>query len=173
MIIALYRGLSPLSWAIRKFTRSDYSHAALVDDYGRCWDMWYPQGMRILAHPYEGHTRGTRIDYYAVIGMDDEMSRRVASFLGDHLGAKYDIGGVLRFVSRRRVDNSERWFCSELVIEALQASGLKILNAEPHEISPGHIPWSTELYKLGEEISEEQWRNYAGRRLCTKWGGAK
>jgi hypothetical protein len=170
-MIALYRGVSPISKAIRIFTRSDYSHAAWICNDGTCIEAWHPGGVRHRPDPYAGHTPGTLVDYFGIAELNQNQARRIEWFLKDKLGAGYDLGGVLRFVSRRRAANPSRWFCSELVLAALQSAGHPILRAEPHEIAPGHLAWSTDLCPLALEVSEAEWRKRIARELCQGFGG--
>jgi uncharacterized protein YycO len=172
-MIALYRGVSPLSWAIRSFTRTDYSHAAWILPNGTCIEAWHPGGVRHRYSPYAGHTRGTLVDYYGLSGMDAAKRQAVEDFLLDEIGEPYDIGGVLRFVTRRRAANAKAWFCSELVVEALNHAGLPILRAPAHELAPGHLPWSLDLSPLAGSVSEDEWHDGLAGALCPKYPGKK
>lgn len=170
-MIALYKGVSLLSKAIRAFTRTDYSHAAWILGDGTCIEAWHPGGVRQEPCPFAGHTPGTLVDFYGVMGLGAERARRVEWFLKDRIGQKYDFGDVLRFVSRRRQSNAGRWFCSELVAAALESAGSTILRAKPHEIAPGHMAWSTEVCLLASNVSETEWDAGLGRELCHGFGG--
>jgi uncharacterized protein YycO len=168
-MIALYRGVSLLSRAIRTFTRTDYSHAAWVCEDGTCFEAWHPGGVRHRHSPYAGHTPGTLIDFYSVAGLDAETRFAVHAFLRREVGEPYDIGGVLRFVTRRRAANPDAWFCSELVVEALNHAGLKTLRAAPHELAPGHLPWSLELIPLAGNVAEGEWLDGLAAALCSNY----
>jgi uncharacterized protein YycO len=165
-MIALYRGISPLSRAIRVFTRTDYSHAAWICADGTCIEAWWPGGVRHRPDPYAGHTPGTTIDFFGIRGLEENAARQVEWFLMDKLGAGYDLGGVLRFLTRRRNTNPNRWFCSELVLAALEYAGKTLLKAPAHEVAPGHIAWSTETVARAREVHETEWRRGLARELC-------
>jgi uncharacterized protein YycO len=172
-MIALYRGISALSRMISNFTRTPHSHASLVVPTGANLEAWASGGVRKLPSPFHGHTPGTLIDFYGVISLDTEREGRMQEYIEARIGQAYDYGGVLRFLTRRRAENPERVFCSELVMEAAEYAGITLLHAAPWEIAPGHLAWSTELYPLALEVDEGQWNSYMGRELCRAWEGSK
>jgi len=103
--------------------------------------------------PWENN-RGSEIDIYALPGLTDRERGRIENFLARQVGAKYDMVGVIRFLSGVNRNNWSRWFCSELVAEACEVAGRKLLNTEAWRISPATLSWSTEIELLCDGIRE-------------------
>lgn len=168
-MIALYRGKSMISKAIRWQTRSDYSHAAWVCPDFSVIEAWWPHGVRHVADPFLLHTEDTEIDLWAVSGLTAQQEREVERFLRLQLGKRYDMRGVFQFLSRRPCPQNERWFCSELVAAALDLAGAPLLHAAPHLLAPGHLPWSTRMHLVAARIDEAAWfERFGGRENKTR-----
>ncbi len=159
-MIALYRGSGLLSRVIRWQTRSEYSHAAWVRADGSVIEAWGFYGVRHVATPWSIHREKESVDLWAVDGITRTQTRLVENFLVSQLGQSYDWLSVLRFVSRQPAPDDERWFCSELVAEALRKAGLPLLNAPSYLISPGHIPWSLSVSLVWRNITPAAWRDF-------------
>lgn len=155
MRVALYRGVSPLSRAIRWQTRGEYSHAAIVLPCGSVIEAW-PGGVQENPCLGKAHTPGTRVDLFDVPGLTGAMVHEVERFLRSEIGCGYDYLGVLRFVSRRRGAHDEKWFCSELVFEALRRVGIYLLaRVEAWRVSPTDLGMSPLLLPAGSGVTEE------------------
>lgn len=143
MIVALYKGISPLSRMIRFRTWSEYSHASLYVPRSGEFESWIPNGVRNVSPIGSGHTPGTQVDLFAVT-VTPSQEGKILHFLQEQVGKKYDYRGVLGFLSRRdRAQNQDRWFCSELVFAACQAGGIDLLaRIQPHRVSPDMLALS-------------------------------
>jgi len=144
-MIALYKGKSWLSKAIRWQTRGEYSHAAWLCPDGAVYEAWSRGGVVRSKDLSEIHTPGTEIDLFSVIvdGADVEM------FLQDQVGKKYDFRSVTGFMTRRPElpQDQDKWFCSELIFAAIAFAGVMLLHrVAPFEVSPKMISWSPRLY---------------------------
>jgi hypothetical protein len=96
-----------------------------------------------VAHPWVNNAGPC--DVFAVRGLTYGDSRRIEEFLARRVGSGYDWLGCVRFLSHVNRDNMERWFCSELVAEACEMSGRRLLRADAYRVSPSALAWSTEL----------------------------
>lgn len=123
MSIALYRGKSIMSRLIRWFSWSPYSHAAWICRDGSVIEAWTEGGVRRVASLSEAHEPGTRVDIFA-IELTDEQHASVEKFLAEQLGQKYDWLGILGFLTRKRMESHDAWFCSELIAAALNQAGV-------------------------------------------------
>ena len=134
MKILAYKGRSIPSRLIRLQTRSEYSHVAVQMDDGTVIEAWAIGGVRHVASPTEAHKPGTPIDVFEIKGTYDEgMVRR---FLKSQLGKRYDYRAIVRFLTRRKMRADDRWFCSELVIEAFRRGGLHLQARIPASYAP-------------------------------------
>lgn len=58
-------------------------------------------------------------------------------------GKAFDFIGLVGIAFNRNWENTDKWFCSELVMWALKRAGVNLLNAEKyHRISPQNILYS-------------------------------
>lgn len=151
-MIALYRGISPISRAIRFFTWSDYSHASYVrDDRSLEIESWHKGGVRERSVLGEGHPPCTKIDLFRINASSDQV-RLIEGFLRSQVGKGYDYRGVVHFISRRdeELRGQERWFCSELVFAAHAHAGIHLLARVPAwKVSPGLLSMSPLLDYIG------------------------
>ena len=136
--VLLYRGRGVMSALIRWQTRSVYSHAALLLPDGRVIESWQGAGVRV-----KEVTDWRDIDMFEVPVMTAGQWRRALHHAGCQLGAGYDYWAIVRFVSRVRVPQNGRWFCSELVFAALEAAGVRLLDRiDAWAVSPGLLALS-------------------------------
>ena len=136
--VLLFRGMGLGSALIRWQTRSKYSHAAILLSDNTVVESWQGAGVRVTRiHDWHG------IDAFTVIGMTPLEWSVVEQFIKSQIGKKYDYLSVARFITRRKGDCPERWFCSELVFSAFLHAGVKLLDrVEPWEVSPGLLSFS-------------------------------
>jgi|GEM_PF-1221200 hypothetical protein len=157
--ILLYRGKGFTNWLIEVGTSSPYSHVAIVVD----------PGISLGIESNTGHQNGvrafdlrkidlSRVDIYRIKPgcLDKVQKEKAVSFLVDHLGAGYDLIGViglglLKILSFITFGSTKKWnnnfqknrdyFCSELCYAAFNSGGLDIVPAVPDAdvTSPGDI----------------------------------
>jgi uncharacterized protein YycO len=144
--ILLFRGRGILSTLIRWQSRGKYSHAAILLPNGRIVESWQGSGVRIKK------LKDWRdIDAFAVPGMTTAQWDDAIEFAIGQVGKGYDYLGVLRFVSRRPSPENERWFCSELVFDALRHAGVDLFERiEGWAVSPGLLEISPRLEPVPE-----------------------
>lgn len=148
-MIALYKGTSALSRAIRWRTWSDYSHAAWVCEDGSVIEAW-KGGVRHVADQQKQHTPGTAVDLFTV-AMTDEQKWAAQEFLIHQIGKPYDYGGILGFMTRAKSEHPEKWFCSELVFAACLSAGVELLRRIPAwKVYPGMLSLSAVLADADE-----------------------
>lgn len=135
--VGLYRSKTIISRLIQWQTRGFYSHAALhFEPEGLAYEAWHKGGVQRgpVGHLHEP---GTQIDVYSIEAPFDIL--RTLGYCEDAVGAKYDFRMVARFVTRQKETkgSQEKYFCSELVYNALKAGGLELFaNTEGWEVSP-------------------------------------
>lgn len=155
-MIALYRGRSVLSRAIRWQTRGEYSHAAWVLPDRSVIEAWAPGGVQHNVSLGRAHTAGTVVDLYAIRGLTAPQHEEIERFLRSELGGGYDYGNLLKFMSRRRGGHNERWFCSELVFAACVAAGVRLLERiAAWQVSPSMLALSPLLVPAETVETEE------------------
>lgn len=149
MRILAYRGVGIISKAIQFQTRSPYSHVAIEIAEHRIYEAWHVGGVRQLRYAIDGHDESTRIDIYRLDPALDCDVDKVEMFLLQQTGKRYDFKSVARFLTRRKVRKDDRWFCSELVLAALQAGGVNLLHINHSEASPRDVSISPHLIYEG------------------------
>ncbi len=168
--ILLYKGKGFTSWLIEVGTSSPYSHVAVVVDPGINLGIESNTGYQSGVKAFDLRKLQTSdVDVYRI--KPDLLARvqkeKVVSFLVGHLGAKYDLWGViglglLKILSFIMFGVTKKWnnnfqknrdyFCSELCYKAFAAGGFDIVPAvsEADVTSPGDIARSEIIQKLSK-----------------------
>jgi len=166
MRIALYKGKSLISRAIREWTRSDYSHAAFLFDEqtervarqlalpklkhnaaGSVVEAWHVGGVRNTASLSADHSRGTEVDVFEFIEpLTITQEEQLLWMLHDDIGKPYNFRHILKFLTRRDGKDSGKLFCSEQVFDRTKRIGRELLaRTEAWRVPPDWIPRSTTL----------------------------
>lgn len=139
--VLLFTGGDPIAALVRWQSRSHYSHAALLIPGTTTVIESYPfRGVRkreLTAKDWE------RIHAYRVPDMTVKQWAGAVQFCESQMGMGYDWRNVLRFVSRVPARENNRWFCSELVFEAIRRTYRRVLNMSAEYVNPGHLADST------------------------------
>ena len=84
----------------------------------------------------EQHTPGTEFTIFS-IEVTNEQKEKIENFLLNQLGKEYDFKGIFGFASYSDLQDTDKWFCSELVFAAFKYAGVELLkNIEPYKVSP-------------------------------------
>lgn len=167
MLVGVYSGFSPTSLVIRGLTMSAFSHAAFVDEAtGRTFEAWHNPGyFREVDHPWDKHTRGTKIRFLRHKRMTPEASAVILAQCEEwaRLRIRYDYAMAIRFLLRipRIGPVDRRLFCSEAVSIAFRKAGLMLQNADDSLIAPHHIAWCPEMEEISPLLSEWNFGNLA------------
>jgi len=161
--IALYKGKSWVSKAIRWFTRGDYSHAAFRFDshsaevghklQGQCpFSKLHLFGEGCVVEAWQGgvknsisidslHTPGTPVDIFSLVDpLSDDQEARILRALDTQIGDPYSYLNIIRFLTRKPGDEDGSWFCSELCFQDLLDAGRPLFsNTEAWEVPPHWI----------------------------------
>jgi uncharacterized protein YycO len=143
--ILLFKGRGFISRLIRWQTNGHYSHAAIQRPDGRIIEAWHkPAKVRLRSRLDDW----SNVEAYEVEGMTMEQWDKALEWAEAQIGKKYDFGGVFRFLTRRRKDQDEKWFCSELVFHAVKAGGVELLErVKGAQVSPVVLSFSPLLMK--------------------------
>jgi len=129
---------------IRWQTDSQYSHAGLLFSQKVLVESRIPDGVQWNLFKYDPLIHDV-FDVHTLV----RVSEKVYEFVCAQAGKGYDYWGCLRFISRRRLPENDKWFCSELVFEAFAQAGVHLLNnVESYQVSPGDLATSPYLYKV-------------------------
>ena len=157
-MIALYRGTSLISRAIKFLNWSEYSHAAWITPDGRCVEAWITNSWKLEGSVLESprfdsiHTDGTVVDFYSVKGFTPEQELQVAGYMRKQLFLPYDFRGIFKFLTRGMSSNNSEWFCSELVFSALKAANVTLLNLPAWKVYPAMLSYSPLVEFSGTKI---------------------
>lgn len=151
VIVQLHSGRSLISRLIKWQTRSPVSHASVLftsDD--TVLESIEGVGVRaVSAKHYAKDLAEGRITQYRVPKLSRVQVKTIRDFMTAELGAGYDYGSVLKFITRRKAAHNARWFCSELVFAAFAAAGVPLLqNVEAWAVSPGDLAMSPVLERV-------------------------
>lgn len=138
--ILLFKGRGVVSQLIRWQTNGQYSHAAIQLGDGRIIEAWHKPAEVRVRPPLKDWSN---VEAYSVEGMTADQWQVAVEFLDKQLGKKYDFGGVLRFVTRWRKEKDDKWFCSELVFQAVKEAGVDLLSRiQCSQVSPTVLSFS-------------------------------
>jgi uncharacterized protein YycO len=150
IMIALFKGISPISWSIRIQTRSQYSHAALIID-----DTLYESKEFIGVHKISDfytselyNKQRDRMDlFYVEVTEEQKLKAKeiCEKFVANKIG--YDWRSVFRFLWRINKDgNKNKLFCSEFVFLVFLMIGIKLLERiEAFKVSPAILSLSPKI----------------------------
>lgn len=146
MKVLLFKGRGFVSNLIRWQQRSEYTHAAVLDELTNLvYESREFKGVRCLT--LHEATLNQQVDVFDC-PLTEPASAMLRSFLEEQVGKGYDYTMVARFLSRRQESRSSsgKWFCSELVAAAFTKVGMDLLlRIPPCNISPGLLSYSPRL----------------------------
>ena len=114
--------LSIVSWFIRAFTWSPWSHCVIVENEEFVIDATFThRGVRrrLLLDIMNEYSHVEVVE----IPLTDEQNEQALNFVRAQIGKPYDVGAIFGFVVRQDWANPERWFCNELAEAALREVG--------------------------------------------------
>jgi hypothetical protein len=150
--IIFVRTKSPLSWLIRKLTRSEWSHVAVIMGERFLIESDFLKPVRVRKNNYK--------EFKIVkLHITDLERLELVSSLLDRTNQKYDygrIGGILLYLigmtkNRNLWNNLNRDICDELVIR-----GLTILANAPKELSDAMTPGDVANILLKSDIINQE-----------------
>lgn len=145
-MIYLYIGVSWISKMIAFITwsKKKYSHVSWVDrKTGKEYESW--MGVGVVENETWGinHTPGTVVHVYEFKHpLTEEQEKKVVDFYKKHLGEGYDWKGVLAFLPAVRPfikHTPGKWFCSEILTEALDDADAPLYDRESYKNSPDDV----------------------------------
>ena len=136
--ILLFKGKGTVSRAIRWWTFSEYSHAAILMPDGKIIESWQGKGVQI-----KELTDWSNVDVFYVKGMTEAQWDIAIHFAKSQLGKPYDYIGITNFITRATPAENFRWFCSELVFAACLKAGVSLLKRiRSGRAAPAHLSLS-------------------------------
>lgn len=79
--------------------------------------------MSSAAEIYQNEPLLRQLEIYEVGGIDDQQRMNAAEFAVGQYGAGYSYGGLL--IGNREASIDRKWYCTELVVAALEQSDVK------------------------------------------------
>lgn len=154
--LLFFKGKSSISKAIRFFTWGKYSHVSLIYKYN-IYEAWWPDGVRKCTINELNHSQNTHIDVYKLnidVTTDDKF--KLIQFFDEQVGKDYDLPGIFGFLTRRKFEKNDRWFCSELITYGFNTIlKKKIINAESYKVSPTILSYSPYLDFVEEVVYKD------------------
>lgn len=142
--VILYRTKGFIPALIKWQSRGPYCHASIVAG-GFVYESHLETGVVRRAISDEDMLS----DWFKVEA-DPQQEFDMCKFLNDQVGKKYDLTMIARFLTRRQEHRAQqgKWFCSELVVAALNAGGIwPFARTQPWEVSPNMLAKSPLLTK--------------------------
>ena len=133
---------------IRLTTWSRWSHVELIDGHDLIGANW-PGGVEVVSRLW----REVRSKRWAVAEVPGDPRPAIA-WARTQLGRPYDTAGVLGIATRRRWQDDDAWFCSELVAAALWQAGTQLVRVDQWRVTPQHL-WQSPLVRVTETHDED------------------
>lgn len=118
---------------IKIFTFSKWNHTAVLFEDNMVMDVTFFSGVRMV--PLDEFKK----IYKDIVELDVEVPNEIAGrlFAEEQLGKKYDFSAILGIMfQNRHWENTDKWFCSELVERILIAAGKRRFRSEANSILP-------------------------------------
>ena len=106
------------SWGIRYWTAGPFSHVDTVLDDGQLLGARADGGVAIRPGNYAKFSKITQV----YLSARDTQERVFHTFEDAQLGKPYDHSAIWGFAANRDWRDPQKWFCSELVLAALEES---------------------------------------------------
>ncbi len=126
---------NPMSTAIRAFTFSRWSHVAIIDG-DDVIEAAALHGVRRVS-VIDAINRAKRGEVVEFPALDPD---RIIAAAAGQIGKPYDYTALIGLGLRRDWQESDSWFCSELVAWAFHEAGEPLFRAEAmHRVTPEHL----------------------------------
>ncbi len=132
-----FKGVSKLSNIIKFFTRSEYSHIAVLLQDNTLIEAWGKiPDVKWMYSSFKAHTVGTPFDVYGIelARKEEELAIRFYKFLAE-TNVRYNWLGVVGFVLPF-FTSSGGYFCSEGCWEGLRFASREFWHTEGWKVSP-------------------------------------
>lgn len=129
-----------VSWGIRRFTWSEFSHVEFVTPYGLL-GAHLKGGVMLRPFGYDLKDKGHR-EGVGYVDIPSTVKRKeIMSFARSQVGRPYDLPFIFGFMFREDWHNDGHWGCSELVASAFEHGGLPLLNVghRVNRVTPQNI----------------------------------
>ena len=145
--IIMVKGESPISWLVKTFTNSPYSHCAMyIGDYDgevQLIESKYGGVKLVGLSKYDN----VKYDIYRHKTATLDQLDTTCLWLGSQLGSGYDYMGVigiglklLGLTKHNELDEKDRYWCSELLADGMLFSEIKLdIKKDTHLVSPGDL----------------------------------
>ena len=130
--VRAYRGHGLIGWFIRWQTRSKYAHLAMQYDNQIIESVFWHGVIKRDLTPADDEADVVYVD------VPEHVYFTMLWWAQSHVGDGYDWMGLLRFISRRRWQHDDWWFCSEFGFANFLFGEIVLLaETEEWEVSPG------------------------------------
>lgn len=139
--ILLYKGSNIFSRSIKRFTKSKYSHVAIVLDKYHIVEINFNYKLSIRHLNY----RKRKYDIYRVKNLTDNNKQLISEYIQNNLKTEYDFKEIVRILLPFLYlkDNNKRLICSEFVYDCFNYAGIQLVSKD--SVTPEDIADSTLL----------------------------
>ena len=146
--LALYKGGTKYDFLVKVRTLSDYTHVAFAMGNIKIESMPF---IGVRKAPVTQFPGKCKIDLFDIKGMTKEKGDRIWAWAESQIGKKYDFWGVFGYAIRfGKLEEPDKWFCSELCEYGLRLEGFNTTPDRPHyRVSPAWQAKSNLLIPAG------------------------
>lgn len=149
LYIAGYKGAGFGGGLIKWFTFGGYSHVSLVFVGSAMGNLEIDalQGKGVSCR-VDGQIKNPR-DLFEV-SADADRVQSIYATAQTLCGRKYDWRGIYGFLRRKKRENPNKWFCSELVAHCLKENGIELLRLPAWKQTPVMVCSSLQIKPVKE-----------------------
>ena len=141
--LRFFKGRSRIGAIIRDITWADWSHVDTLISPTRGISAIGGKGVLSYEIDGRGAPKYTQMET-VTFKVTHEQYHKYVGFLLEKEHSEYDLDGIKAFMFTARLimgskQDDEKWFCSELIMAALEHAGIVKLSVPPEKWSPGDI----------------------------------
>lgn len=126
------------SWLVTTWTNQWPSHIEMVIAPGVYIGSDIETGVTIISDDYYKNNVFTQEEYFKIPVTEDEQLT-ILTTIFSQIGKDYDTWALIGNVCKRNWQNTNKWFCSELIAWACLHGNKQLINKKTNRITPGDI----------------------------------
>lgn len=138
------------SWLVSTWTRTWPSHVEFVIDNNEYLGSDIDIGVQKVTDKYYKNNIFEKIEYYKISVTKDQHDQ-IYQIANNQLGKSYDTLALIGNLFNRNWQESDKWFCSELISYCFQLAGKPLVNEKTNRITPGDMLLSSLLIQCNKE----------------------
>lgn len=138
------------SWLVSTWTGHWATHCEFVIDHGKYFSSDIDTGVAYVDDEYYKDVKFSRDEYFKIL-VTQEQKTLIMEHAYNQLDKGYDTLALIGNLFRRNWQETDKWFCSELIAWAFEEGGKKLIRDRINRVTPGDLLLSTLLIPCKKE----------------------